>query len=793
MSYIRWFNQITIKDVPLVGGKNASLGEMYRYLTKKGVNIPNGFALTSEAYFDFLKEAGIKKGIEKILNSFNLRKIEELQLASKKIRNLILKSSLPKKIEKEVVKAYKKLSQEYQKENIDVAVRSSATAEDLPSASFAGQHETYLNVKGEKELIEAIKKSYASLFLARAISYREEKGFDHLKIAISTGIQKMVRSDLGSSGVMFTLDTETGFKDIIVINGIYGLGELIVKGKIVPDEFLVFKPTLKEGYRAIIRKDLGNKTIKYIYHPKGGIKTVKVPLRKQLQFCLTDEEILTLAQWGILIEEHYSKVNKRWTPQDIEWAKDGQENKLYIVQARPETVHSLEKKHVYEEYQMKINKTPVLKGIAVGNKILSGKIRIIKSLKELPKLEKGEILVTKMTDPDWTSAMSLASGILTDEGGRTCHSAIIARELGIPAIVGTKKATKILKTGQEITLDCSSQEGKVYLGNIPFKVKRYELKKIPDLKVKISLNIGAPEIAFQSSFLPNDGVGLARQEFIIAEKIKIHPLALYHFKKIKKEHPSLARKIEKLTLEHKDKKEYFIKELAEGIAQIASAFYPKEVIVRFSDFKTNEYRQLLGGELFEPLEENPMLGWRGAVRYYDPRFLPAFEMECLAIKRAREIFGLKNIQVMVPFCRTPEEGKKVKEIIQKFLKDKDLKIYVMAEIPSNHLLIEEFLDIFDGVSIGSNDLTQLILGIDRDNASLSKVGNEKNEAVKKAIKEIIKAAKKRNKYVGICGQAPSDYPEFAKFLIEAGICALSLNPDSVIKTLFYLKNFSKNG
>jgi len=794
MSYIFWFNQITIKDVQLVGGKNASLGEMYRFLTKKGINIPNGFAITSQAYFDFLKEGNIKTEIEKILKSYNLKNIKELQIAGKKIRTLILKTPFSQKLKKEIIKAYQKLSQDYNEENIDVAVRSSATAEDLPSASFAGQHETFLNVRGTEELLKAVKKSYASLFLDRAISYRLEKGFDHLKIAISTGVQKMVRSDLGASGVMFTLDPNSGFKDVVVINSIYGLGELIVKGKIIPDEFIVFKPTLEKGYKAIIRKDLGQKSIKYVYNPKGGIKEVKVPQKWQNKFSLEDEEILTLAQWGILIEKHYSEINQKWTPQDIEWAKDGKENKLYIVQARPETVYSVTERNFYEEYQIKTNKKPILVGIAVGNKVISGKVRVIKSLKELSKLEKGEILVTKMTDPDWTSAMALASAILTDEGGRTCHSAIIARELGIPAIVGTKKATRILKTGEEITLDCSSsQEGKVYLGKISFKVKKYELKEIPDLKVKICLNIGAPEIAFQSSFLPNDGVGLAREEFIIAEKIKIHPLALYHFKKIKKENPKLARKIDEMTVEHKDKKEYFIKELAEGIAQIASAFYPKEVIVRFSDFKTNEYRQLIGGELFEPLEENPMLGWRGAVRYYDLRFKPAFEMECLAIKRAREVFGLENISVMVPFCRTPEEGQKVKEIILKYLNDKNLKIYVMAEIPSNHLLINQFLDIFDGVSIGSNDLTQLILGIDRDNAELSKIGNENNEAVKKAIREIIEAARKRKKYVGICGQAPSDYPDFAQFLVQEGISALSLNPDSVIKTIFYLSKFYQNG
>jgi len=785
MSYIRWFKNITIKDVPQVGGKNASLGEMYRYLTPSGINIPNGFAITAEAYYDFLEKGGIRKQIESLLKNLDSKNIKHLQKTGKIIRELILKTPLFKELEKEIIKSYKKLSQEYNVEEVDVAVRSSATAEDLPSASFAGQHETYLNIKGEKALLEAVKKSYASLFLDRAISYRIEKGFDHMKVAISTGVQKMVRSDLGSSGVMFTLDTESGFKNVVVINSIYGLGELIVKGKIIPDEFLVFKPTLEKGYKAIIRKDLGRKTVKYVYHPKGGIKEVKVPENLQSKFSLTDEEILTLAKWGILIENHYSKKNKKWTPQDIEWAKDGKENKLYIVQARPETVHSLEDLNVYKEYRIKTKKAPLITGVAIGNKVGYGKARVIKSIKELSKLQKGEVLITKMTDPDWTSAMPLASAIVTDEGGRTCHAAIISRELGIPCIVGTKKATKIIKTGQDITVDCSSSsEGRIYLGKVPFTIKKYELKKIPDLKTKISLNIGAPEIAFQTSFVPNDGVGLAREEFIIAEKIKIHPLALYHFNKIKDK--KLKNLIAKITIEHKDKKEYFIKELAEGVGQIAAAFYPKEVIVRFSDFKTNEYRQLIGGELFEPIEENPMLGWRGASRYYDKKYKPAFEMECLAIKRAREVFGLKNISVMVPFCRTTQEGKETVKIIRKYLNDKEMKIYVMAEIPSNALLIDKFLDIFDGMSIGSNDLTQLVLGIDRDNADLAKIGNENNEAVKMMIKEIIKHCKKRKKYVGICGQAPSDFPEFADFLVKEGITAISLNPDTVIKTILYL-------
>jgi len=797
MKYIRWFKDITIKDVPLVGGKNASLGEMYRYLTAAGINIPNGFAITAKAYFDFLKKGKMQKEIEKTLTQMNLHSIKNLQTVGKKIRTLILKTSVFKDLETEIIKNYRKLSQLYGEENVTVAVRSSATAEDLPSASFAGQHETYLNITGEAELLKAVKNCFSSLFLDRAISYREEKGFAHMKVGLSVGIQKMVRSDIGSAGVMFTLDTETGFPNIVVINGIFGLGEMIVKGKITPDEFLVFKPTLKEGYEAIIRKDLGRKTKKYIYNKNGGVKEAGVSQREQLRFCINDKDILILAKWGLIIEDHYSQKNKRWTPQDIEWAKDGKTGELFIVQSRPETVHSLDTSKFYQEYEVQTKKKPLLTGIAIGNKIGFGKVHIIENINKLSQFKKGEILVTRMTDPDWTTAMPLASAIITNEGGKTCHASIISRELGIPCIVGTGKATKVLKNGQEITIDCTSgAEGKIFLGKISYRVKKYELKKIPHLKTKISVNIGAPEIAFQTALIPNDGVGLARMEFIFAEKIRIHPLALYHYKKFKSQKSkfkitiqksklnNILKEIDQMTVEHKDKKEYFIKELAEGIAQIAAAFYPKEVIVRFSDFKTNEYRQLIGGDLFEPLEENPMLGWRGASRYYDHRYQPAFEMECQAMKMAIEKFGLKNISVMVPFCRTPEEGKKVVNIIKKYLKE--TKIYVMAEIPSNVLLINEFLDIFDGMSIGSNDLTQLIMGIDRDNAGLAHIANENNEAVKKMIADIIRICRKRNKYVGICGDAPSSYKEFAEFLIRQGIPSISLSPDAVIKTILHL-------
>lgn len=775
--YILWFKEISSRDVPLVGGKNASLGEMLSKLTGKGINIPDGFALNTKAYWHFLKENNLEQKLKEIFARFDAENIKSLQKAGRAARNLILESKFPKDLEIEITESYKALAEKYGK-NTDVAVRSSGVAEDAPTDSFAGQFETFLNVSGKNELLKAVKKCLASTFNDRVIAYREEKGFSHLSFALSVGIQKMVRSDLASSGIIFTLDTESGFRDVVLINSIWGVGEMIVKGLITPDEFYVFKPTLKQGYKSIIRKNLGRKTKKYLYNKTGGLKEVAVAKNQQLKFSLTDDETLTLARWACLIEEHYKM------PQDIEWAKDGKMGKLFIVQSRPETIYTPKIGEFYEEYKIKTKKKPILTGIAIGNKIGTGKVRVIEDVSKIHQFQKGEILVTKMTDPDWVTIFPLASAIVTDEGGKTCHSAIVSRELGLPCIVGAKKASKVLKTGQTITVDCTQGlNGRIFAGEISFEIKRYNLKKIPKLKTKIMINIGAPEIAFKTSFLPNEGVGLARIEFILAEKIRVHPLALYHFNKLKDK--KLKKKIEEITVEHKDKKEYFIKELAEGIAQIAAAFYPKEVIIRLSDFKTNEYRNLVGGELFEGEEENPMLGFRGASRYLDKSFQPAFEMECRTIKRSREVFGLKNIWVMVPFCRTIEEGKKVLEIMKRndLEKGKDgLKVIVMCEIPSNVVLIDEFLEIFDGMSIGSNDLTQLILGVDRDNAKIAYIGDERNEAVKEMIRKVIKLCRQKKKYVGICGQAPSDYPEFAEFLVEEKIDSISLNPDTVIKT-----------
>ncbi len=785
--YILWFNEITNQDVSLVGGKNASLGEMYRNLVKKGINIPNGFAVTTLAYWQFLEQAGLKEKIFSILEGLDITDIKELKKRGVKVRNLILSADLPKEIQEEIRIAYRKLSQEYQVKETDVAVRSSASAEDLPTASFAGQQESFLNIQGEEALLRAVKKCQASLFTDRAIVYRQEQGFEGDKVGLSVCVQKMVRSDLACSGVMFSCDTESNFGDIILINSSYGLGDNIVQGKVNPDQFYVFETTLKRGYQPIVSKILGTKKTKLVYQGKNVIKDIPVLLKEQQKFSLTEEEILLLAKWSCLIEDYYKRS------MDMEWAKDGQNKKLYIVQARPETVQSQKQVNVLEKYVFKLGieargRKTLIQGLSIGDKIAQGKVKIIREVKDIDKFEKGRILVTKMTDPDWVPIMKMAKAIITDLGGRTCHSAIVSRELGIPCIVGTNQATKVLKEGQEITVSCAEGEiGKVYQDLIPFEIERTNITKLKKPKTKIMMNLGEPEIAFISSFIPNDGVGLARQEFIISNYIKIHPLALTNFDKLKE--PKLKQQIKELTIGYPDKKQFFIDKLAEGIGKIGAAFYPKPVIVRLSDFKTNEYRNLVGGELFEPEEENPMLGWRGACRYLEKEFQPAFEMECQALKKTREKFGLKNIWIMVPFCRTVEEGKKVLELMKKQGLERgkdDLKIIVMCEVPSNVILAEQFLEIFDGMSIGSNDLTQLVLGLDRDNAKISYIGDERNEAVKKLIKEIIKISNQKKKYCGICGQGPSDFPDFAEFLIKEGIESISLTPDTIIKTMVRL-------
>ena len=798
-SYVKWYSEVGIADVPVVGGKNAALGEMYSNLVPLGVNIPDGFALTAEAYRHFFKNTGLDEKIKEILSDLNLKDIRNLQIRGKKVRETILKATLPQDLKEVVAKAYAELENKYGK-NIDVAVRSSATAEDLPGASFAGQQETYLNIHGIENVLVATKKCIASLFTDRAISYRADKGFSHFDAALSVGVQCMVRSDLSASGVAFTIDTETGFDKVIVINGIYGLGEFIVQGKVIPDEFIVFKPSLDNNIKSpIIGKNIGKKNIKLVY-AKNGTREEKVSPTDQQNFCLTDGEVIKLSKWCYEIEKYFSKKDGHYQPMDIEWAKNGLTNELFIVQARPETVISGEDKNVLKEYQLEKKSKILLSGIAVGSKIGSGNVRILKSAKNISAFKKGEVLVTEITDPDWEPIMKIAKAIVTDKGGRTSHAAIVSRELGIPCIVGSENATKLLKNGQEVTVDASGQVGNVYEGIIPFKVLEHHLDKIPKVATKIMVNIGSPDEAFKNHNLPAEGVGLGRLEFIIASHIRLHPNALIDYKKLvqknkEKKDPyvtKLLKEIDQLTPLYKEKTQYYVDNLALGIAKIAATFHPHKVIIRFSDFKTNEYRTLIGGELYEPHEENPMLGWRGASRYYDPKFKEAFSLECQALKIVREEMGLSNVIPMIPFCRTPEEGKMVVETMKEFgldrANDKELKIYVMCEIPSNILLADEFLEVFDGMSIGSNDLTQLTLGLDRDSGIVTHIANENNGAVKKLIAEIIHKCKEKGKYIGICGQAPSDYPDFAQFLVDEGIESMSLNPDTVIKIIMALSS-----
>lgn len=785
--FVRFFEELSIKDVPSVGGKNASLGEMYRKLKDQGIKVPNGFATTAEAYNYFLESTGLKQKIKDILKDLDTKDTRNLMAHGKRVRAEILAVQLPTDFKKEIATAYKRLSAENNSKSLDVAVRSSATAEDLPDASFAGQQETFLNIVGEKELLLAVKKCIASLFTDRAISYREDKGFDHFSIALSVGVQKMVRSDLGSSGVMFTIDTESGFRNTVLINSIYGLGENIVQGRVNPDEFYVFKPTL-----AIISRSIGKKAVKMIYN-RGGkspVKNIPVSTQDRHAASITDAQVKQLAKWGMIIEEHYGRA------MDIEWALDGRDQQLYIIQARPETVQSVRNLNVIEEYRLQKKGKILIKGQSVGNKIGAGKVRRIMEVKEIHSFKPGEVLVTDMTDPDWEPIMKIASAIVTDKGGRTCHAAIVSRELGIPCVVGTNRGSNIIKTGQSVTVSCAEgEEGFVYESKLPFKVLSTDIKDLKRPKTKIMMNMGEPELAFAQSFIPNDGVGLARLEFIINNYIKIHPLALINYPNLQDK--EAKKQIEELTVGYEDKAQYFVDRLAQGVAIIAAAFHPKDVIVRLSDFKTNEYANLIGGREFEPIESNPMIGWRGASRYYAKQFVPAFNLECKAMKRVRDDYGLTNLKIMIPFCRTVEEGKKVQEIMAKNgLKRgvNDLQIYMMAEIPANIILADKFCDIFDGFSIGSNDLTQLVLGIDRDSGGSLKiegVSNEKNEAVKIMIRNLIAIAKKRKRKVGICGQGPSDFPEFAEFLMAEGIDSISLIPDTVIPTTINLKKKEK--
>jgi len=777
---VLWFNELGIGDVGLVGGKNASLGEMVQHLGKKGVPVPNGFAITAYAYHDMLEKAGLKDDIRRAMAGVNVKNMANLKAVGEKVRKIVLDSPFPEELTTLITQSYEKMENLYGK-NCDVAVRSSATAEDLPDASFAGQQETYLNIRGREALLHACHKCFASLFTDRAIFYRENKHFDHFAVGLSIGVQKMVRSDMACSGVMFSIDTETGFKNAVLINASYGLGENIVQGAVNPDEFYVFKPTLKQGFNPILRKALGEKQLTMTYSKPGSVSPVKngpTTPEKRKKFCITDEEVLTLASWAMVIEDHYQK------PMDMEWAKDGKTGELFIVQARPETVQSRRDYSVLEEYHLHQKGKVLVSGSPVGSKIGAGKAQIILSAKDIGKFQKGDVLITEMTDPDWVPIMKIASAIVTNRGGRTCHAAIVSRELGIPCIVGTNNGTKVIKPGQAVTVSCEGNIGNVYDGILKFSLKKISLKNLKKPKVKIMMNLGNPDIAFETSMIPNDGVGLARMEFIINEYIRIHPMALLHFKTLSD--PALKAKIDKLTPTYQDKAQFFIDKLAQGVATIGAAFYPKDVIVRLSDFKTNEYANLIGGKAYEPVESNPMIGWRGASRYYDPKYRDAFALECKALKKVRDEMGLKNVKVMVPFCRTVEEGKKVlAEMKKNGLRrgENGLEVYVMCEIPNNVILGEEFCKIFDGFSIGSNDLTQLTLGVDRDSELVAHVYDERNEGVKTLIRWIIHIAHKRHRKVGICGQAPSDYMDFAEFLLKEKIDSISLNPDTVIKTM----------
>jgi pyruvate,water dikinase len=792
--YVLDLGEVGAGDVALVGGKCASLGELFRELTQQGVRAVDGFSTTSHAYELLLETDGLRKKLQKLLKGLDVNNIEKLAAVGEQARALMLETPFPKEVEAAILDAYQRLGKRIGKRSFEVAVRSSATAEDLPDASFAGQQDTILNVRGESKLIEACHQCYASLWTDRAISYRTTKGFDHFDVALSIGVQPMVRSDAACSGVMFTLDTESGFRDVVVINGAWGLGEAIVQGMATPDEWIVFKPTLKQGFRPIITRKLGVKEVKMVFADDGtGTQVRDVVESQRKRLCLAGFEVLQLADWACKIEDHYSKNAGKPTPMDIEWAKDGITGELFILQARPETVHTQKRENYIETYELTgVHGAPLTSGVAVGERIGSGNAHVLHDAAKLASFKQGDILVTTQTDPAWEPIMKKAAAIVTERGGRTCHSAIISRELGIPCIVGTGDATEKIKNGSPITVSCAEGDvGNVYYGKIDFKVKKHKINTDVRPKTQVMMNVGDPDHAFSVSRLPNDGVGLARLEFIINNHIGIHPMALVNY-------PNLRNRGDIETISNRileeDPKEFFVRSLAEGIARIAAAFYPKPVIVRMSDFKSNEYAMLIGGREFEPVEENPMIGFRGASRYYDDRYKAGFRLECLALLRAREDMGLTNIKPMIPFCRTVEEGERVIALMAEYglvQGENELEIYAMCELPSNVVFADEFLEVFDGYSIGSNDLTQLALGLDRDSEMVAHLFDERNGAVEKMIAMAIDAAIRKGKKIGICGQAPSDYPEFAEFLVKRGINSISLNPDTVIQTTGHILETEK--
>jgi pyruvate,water dikinase len=781
-AFIRWFGEISLRDVPLVGGKNASLGELYRELQRAGVRVPDGFAIIADGYRHFLRASGLEAEITAELRGLRTTDLAALAACGLALRQKIISAAMPADLEQEIVTAYEQLAEGTA---IDVAVRSSATAEDLPDASFAGQQETYLNVRGCAALLEACRRSFASLFTDRAISYRADKGFDQLQIALSVGVQRMVRADLATSGVMFTLDTETGFRDVVLINASYGLGEPIVQGSVTPDEYYVFKPTLKQGFAPILQKSAGSKEFKLVYDEGGsrGVKAVPVAPADRARLAMTDDQVLMLARWACAIEDHYSRARGTPTPMDIEWAQDGLTGDFFILQARPETVHARQEVHTLEQYRLRERGRVLATGRSIGSKIAAGPVRVIPNAADLRQFQQREVLVTDKTDPDWEPIMKKAAAIVTNRGGRTCHAAIVSRELGVPAIVGTETATATLPNGQLVTVSCAEGDaGFVYEGARRFDVEHIDLSLLRRPATKIMMNVGNPAEAFALSFIPNDGVGLARIEFIISTAIGVHPMALVRYAQL----TGQARAdVDRITSGYTDKPAFFVDKLAEGVGMLGAAFYPKDVIVRLSDFKTNEYARLAGGAGFEPDEENPMIGFRGASRYYDERFREGFALECRALKRVRDEMGFTNVKIMVPFCRTVDEARRVlHELATNGLERgrNGLELYMMVEVPSNVILLPEFSEHFDGFSIGSNDLTQLTLGVDRDSAIVAHVFDERNAAVQTLIAQAIAHARRLGRKIGLCGQAPSDYPEFAKFLVDCGIHSMSLNPDAVLRT-----------
>lgn len=776
--YILNFNEIGMTDLPQVGGKNASLGEMFTKLTPLGIAVPNGYAITAYAYDEFIDSNGIRERLRDVLEKLE-PDYSNLTSVGEEVRDILSNCTIPEKLSSAIVSSYIELCSGY-KHDIQVAVRSSATAEDLPNASFAGQQESYLNIRNKEELLEACLNCYTSLFTNRAIKYRQDNGFDHMQVKLSIGVQKMVRSDKASAGVCFTIDPETGFRNAIVISGSWGLGENVVKGEVNPDEFLVFKPSLEQGKKAILSKKLGDKSLTMIYGEKGGERTINIETseEKRTQYVLSDEELQKLAEWSLKIEEHYK------VPMDIEWAKDGLSDELYIVQARPETVHSgKDDTYTFSNYKLHSKGKVLTTGKNVGSKIAAGKARLLTSPKQIDLLKKGEVLVTEITNPDWDPILKKASAIVTDKGGRTSHAAIVAREVGAVAVVGTINGTQNIKDGEEVTVSCiDGKNGVVYDGKLEWDEQEIDTRSIKMPKTEVMFILADPDQAFKLSFLPNNGVGLMRLEFVISNVIEIHPLALVHYDKL--QDLEAKAKIEEITRHYTDKKEFFIDQLASGVATIAAAFYPKDVIVRMSDFKSNEYANLIGGKEFEPHEENPMIGWRGASRYYSDNYKDGFHLECEAMRRVRDDMGLTNVKLMIPFCRTPEEGRKVIAQMSEFGLQRgknDLQLYVMVEIPNNVMLAEEFAEIFDGFSIGSNDLTQLTLGVDRDSEVLTELFDTNDPGVKKMISTVIRSANKTGTKIGLCGQAPSDFPEFAQFLVNEGINSISFNPDALLK------------